>query len=229
MERISLNSSLIFNLLNLPPKYYYLNYNIFVLIYPIVFGIPFSLIATYYSFVCGYLKSLFDELTLELRGQFVEHHYQQLLEVYDRTVNVMNTLDAYFSYPAFVIVSSSMVAHFWVGCNLVFTPKENYESYLFPLTFAIFYLFLSQSIVLPASIVNAAAKLTKDEVTSLLGRIPSRYKELKIRLAVYKRDNALSLWKIYDIDKSLNVSIFGTVITYGILIATLKISQETKN
>ncbi|KAF8796828.1 hypothetical protein HNY73_001164 [Argiope bruennichi] len=229
MEQIALNASFVFNLLNFPPKYYELNYDIMFLIYPIVFGIPITLLAAYYCFVCGYLKSLLDELVLQLRDQFVEHQYQLLLEVYDRIINLMNTLDTHFSYPVFVAVSSSMAAHFWVGCNMVFTPKINYESYLFPLTFAIFYLFLSQSIMLPASTVNVAAKLAKDEVKALLGRVPSRYEELKIRLAVYQSISTLTLWKIYDIDKSLNVSIFGTVITYGILIATLKISQDAKN
>ncbi|GFU06045.1 uncharacterized protein NPIL_164581 [Nephila pilipes] len=223
MQLKFLNSSTVVRLLKVPPQYFQINLDITTLCFPITFGIPFYLLIVYYNFICGCLKSLFHEIVLQLRDKSAEYRLQQLLEAYDRTTSLMKALDYHFSYSILVVVFSSMAALFWVGCNIVFAPKLSYLSYAFPLIYGIYYLSLLVTVILAASVAVDAGKLARDAVLSLPGLIPKHYKELKIRVSNnYKRDTFLTLWKIYDIDKSLLISAFGTLLTYGILIANLK-------
>ncbi|GBN73401.1 hypothetical protein AVEN_219675-1 [Araneus ventricosus] len=92
-----------------------------------------------------------------------------------------------------------------------------------------YYLVLLSIIILPAASVNNAMKEAKDIITSLPGWFPEHYMDLKLRIRrKFKKTTGLTLWKIYVIDKSLLLSLLGTLVTYGILIGTLGTVRSSK-
>ncbi|GIY03041.1 uncharacterized protein CDAR_511441 [Caerostris darwini] len=82
----------------------------------------------------------------------------------------------------------------------------------------------------PAAAANQAAAMARERVLSLSVWFPKRYSIIKMhvrRKCMHK--TALTLWKIYRIDKSLLISAIGTLISYGILVGTLGSVQNSNN
>ncbi|GIY53296.1 hypothetical protein CEXT_670951 [Caerostris extrusa] len=94
----------------------------------------------------------------------------------------------------------------------------------------IYTFFLTLIIILIASSVNKSAELANDAILCLVERFPQRYNELNFYTHLQmKQKPSLTLWDIYKIDKSLLISVLGTLVTYGTLVGTIGSVQNLKN
>ncbi|GIX84819.1 uncharacterized protein CDAR_490551 [Caerostris darwini] len=190
------------------------------------FFVPFCL---YFLFTCCYTKVLLEKFISEFKIMVLRKDYQILLEVYHELKQVIELMDDFLSYPAFVTVISIMASLFWAGYTMVFFHNDDYASIAcLSLVIVLFssYLFM---IMLPASSVNESSAVAKEAIFSLPGYIPRHYKALKacVRKRFRQREPALTLWRIYRIDKPLLISTIGTLVTYGFLVGTLGSVQSS--
>ncbi|GIY10949.1 uncharacterized protein CEXT_219861 [Caerostris extrusa] len=82
----------------------------------------------------------------------------------------------------------------------------------------------------PAAAANQAAAKARELVLSLPAWFPKRYSIINMHVRrKFMHKTALTLWKIYRIDKSLLISAIGTLISYGILLGTLGSVQNSNN
>ncbi|GBO32828.1 hypothetical protein AVEN_219888-1 [Araneus ventricosus] len=78
------------------------------------------------------------------------------------------------------------------------------------------------TVLLPPSFSNEAAMLEKVTIISLPTFFPHQYHVLKIQVEQgFKKKMFFTVWKIYLIDRSVVVSLFGAPLIYGILLGTL--------
>ncbi|GFR25248.1 uncharacterized protein TNCT_312021 [Trichonephila clavata] len=134
----------------------------------------------------------------------------------------MESLEQFMSFSAFIFVVSSMTGMFWLSYNVLFVTKHGYVHYLSCMAGEIFLCSIIGMVIVSASSANRAADVAKEAVLSLPGRIPQYYNELKVILRKDFKDNiCLTLWKLYEIDRSLILCALGVLMNYGILIATL--------
>ncbi|GFT43277.1 uncharacterized protein TNCV_2521221 [Trichonephila clavipes] len=112
---------------------------------------------------------------------------------------------------------------------MIFTTKNDYLHYLSSVAGEMFQCSIIGMMIISASSATRAIEIAKEAVMSLPGRIPQYYNELKVILRKYCKQNVcLTLWKLYKIDRSLIISAFGVLMSYGFLIATLgTVSTQT--
>ncbi|GFR11990.1 uncharacterized protein TNCT_695821 [Trichonephila clavata] len=203
-------------------EYFVLLFDWTVITVTFVFGITFTSLSAFYGFTCYYLQLLFNAFTTHVSSLSKEFDYRLIIRHYLDLSSVMESLDDYFCYTAFVNVVFSMFGLFWINFSLMSAPKEGYLDYICPFNGEMFYLSSIGMIVLSGSAANEAFSKAKEAVLSLPGKVPQHYKNLKIILrSECKRDIKLTLWKTYTIHRSLFISTIGTLVTYGILVATL--------
>ncbi|KAF8797097.1 hypothetical protein HNY73_001401 [Argiope bruennichi] len=175
-----------------------------------------------YAFLCIEMRCLFLHITYQIQSVKSKENVYQLLHAYDELANVLSDVDSIFSYTVFVLVLSSMAGLFWSTYSLIFLQKTHLE-FITPFWFSGFYfVIVLLAVILSASETARAGNVAREWVVSLPGFFPLLYLELKIQIRKnFKREIALTLWKMYTIDRSLLFSALGTLVTYGILIATL--------
>ncbi|GFS33333.1 hypothetical protein NPIL_428281 [Nephila pilipes] len=128
------------------------------------------------------------------------------------------------------MVVSSVSGLFYVNYIMFFVPIGGYAHYLSSLSSEIFFLSLFVVIIGPASAVNEALLSTKKVLISLPRNFPQHFNELTMIIgSEFFNDVYLTLWKIYTIDRSLTISAMGTLLTYGIIIATLDTMKNPTN
>ncbi|GFY53503.1 uncharacterized protein TNIN_234621 [Trichonephila inaurata madagascariensis] len=119
-------------------------------------------------------------------------------------------------------VFMSMIGTFWGGFKLAFSATLTAEYFCKKFCLIIFDLSTHLLIMLSASFTNELTEEATKQIQCLLCRIPTDKREIKCNL---KKDlsqpNSLTLWKIYVMDRSLTISSFATLLTYGILLGTL--------
>ncbi|GFT48277.1 uncharacterized protein NPIL_308071 [Nephila pilipes] len=176
----------------------------------------------YYGFVCFQLQLIFSRLETSTENVKKNCNYGQIIYNYLELIRIVKSLDDCLNYPAFVIVLSGLLGLFYTNYDLVFVPKSGCLHY-FSITLGEIYFFtLFVMIMLSASAVNSSSAAAKEAVMSLPGKVPEHYNELKVVVrGECMRDVSLTLWKTYKIDRSLLISALGTLLTYGILVATL--------
>ncbi|GFQ88519.1 uncharacterized protein TNCT_554341 [Trichonephila clavata] len=176
----------------------------------------------YYGFACVQIQYLFNKLETRIENLKNIHNCGQVIYIYQELIRIMKSLDESLSYPAFVIVLSGLLGLFYTNCDLLFVPKEGYLVYICITLGEIYFSVLFVMVILSASAVNNSSATTKERILSLPGKIPRHYNELKMVVrSECMRDVSLTLWKIYKIDRSLLISAMGSLLTYGILVATL--------
>ncbi|GBN87247.1 hypothetical protein AVEN_266250-1 [Araneus ventricosus] len=174
-----------------------------------------------YTFLCVQMRCLFLHIANQIRSVKEDNAYQ-LLHAYDDLANVLSNIDDIFSYTAFVLVVSSMAALFRSIYSLIFLLETHFEFFILYWFSGLYYSIVLLSIIFSASEAVQAGKVARELVVSLPGFFPLRYTEMKkIVRRNFKREIVLTLWKTYTIGRSLLFSEFGTLVTYGILIATL--------
>ncbi|GFR15708.1 uncharacterized protein TNCT_515011 [Trichonephila clavata] len=129
----------------------------------------------------------------------------------------MKSLDDYLSFSAFVIVLSGLLGLFFINFELIYVPGDYLQAFFGE----IWFLVSVCMIILPASSTNSAFFTAKETIQSLPWKIPQYSTNLKgmIRSECTK-DVSLTLWKVYKVKRSLIFSAMGTLVTYGMLLAT---------
>ncbi|GBM01919.1 hypothetical protein AVEN_269532-1 [Araneus ventricosus] len=112
-----------------------------------------------------------------------------------------------------------MIRLFNVGYRLAFSPNI-FQKYFLSLLLSAFLDFLVQMmIMIPACIANEEVKHV---VQILPCWIPKNDIDLKLEFEkVFRKQKYLTVWNIYFFDRSLVITGFGTLLTYGILIGTV--------
>ncbi|CAL1286889.1 unnamed protein product [Larinioides sclopetarius] len=215
-------SSIVLKMFNDPLRYCSVIQNIMLILFPLVLGGVLVIFTAFYSFTCIYFYLLYSRLNslLRLVNDLKECH--RLILAYEGIVNVVTALDDQISYAAFITVLSSLAGIFRASFVLIFETKISSMTSIYYSSAGLLYLAVFLSATLSASFATQEGGIARDLVESLPGKFPVHYKELKVLLRKYsKREVVLTLWKMYTIERSILLSASGTLVTYGILIATL--------
>ncbi|GBM03299.1 hypothetical protein AVEN_142579-1 [Araneus ventricosus] len=131
--------------------------------------------------------------------------------------------DDFLSYPVFVAVTDSMVGFFRSCCIVLSLYKSNHLSITtINVIIGMNSIFLLMLMV-PAASTNETARAARKLIGSLPGCFPQRSKEINLLLLrIFKDEPALTLAKVYRIEKSLLISAIGSLVTYGFLVGTFE-------
>ncbi|GFY74808.1 uncharacterized protein TNIN_423371 [Trichonephila inaurata madagascariensis] len=180
--------------------------------------------------MCVHLRLFYSQLISELQNLNVLHECQRLLQAYEAITSTITSLDDHFSYSAFITVLSSMAGIFRASYVLIFDRRAKATTYIYYCVALSLYMYVFLSMILAASAATLKGRNARELIISLPGKFPSHYKKLKMILRNnFKSDIVLTLWKMYVIERSILISACGTLVTYGILIATLGNVQVPKD
>ncbi|GIY88590.1 uncharacterized protein CEXT_663681 [Caerostris extrusa] len=190
----------------------------------------FAVLPGYYCFVCCCMKTFFVHFVRKSKILITRQEYRRILKIYKEMNETMIMVDNFMSLPIFVSVVNILVTLFWLGYSFAFMPNVNSATSIFVAMGFIQYFVLLLITLPPAAAVNHAAARARETVLSLPGWFPKRYSIIKMYVRRrFMHKTALTLWKIYRIDKSLLISAIGTLISYGILFGTLGSVQNSNN
>ncbi|GBM44735.1 hypothetical protein AVEN_103198-1 [Araneus ventricosus] len=115
-----------------------------------------------------------------------------------------------------------MFALFWYTYTFAFFKQGDYYSYILLVSGIVYYFLIFLSIILSAAAVNEAAEMAKSKIMFMECWIPQSCRDSKIYLRQKLKPKVeMTLWKIYNVDKSLLISSLGSLLTYGMLLGTL--------
>ncbi|GIX67462.1 uncharacterized protein CDAR_110421 [Caerostris darwini] len=188
--------------------FYFISYNIV------------SLFVVYYSLTCTLLQDLYDNLLDQLNNDNLSEEMEKLLEVNELMTTTIRNIDECFSFQAFVATLLNLVGLFWTGYRIAFLTSNLDHSFLLICPFV--YL-LSHHLLL---LISASKTNEKAAKAKLITQCLLRNCRLETRRRIkYEKNIALesnlTAWKIYVFDRSLIITSFGCLLTYGILLATL--------
>ncbi|GFT24751.1 uncharacterized protein NPIL_194601 [Nephila pilipes] len=223
-------SQFLLNMFDDPSRYCLVIRDFSKLMIPFVLGGLLEAFSVFYTFTCVCIFLLYKQLTTQLRNVKDFQDCYRLLHAYEEIVNAIALLDDHLSYSAFVTFLSSMAGIFRVNYALIFAEESYSMTLIYSGISGIMYLNMFLSITLSASAVTEEGRIARDLIISLPRKFQPHYRELKRILGCnFKREVVPTLWKMYTIEKSILISAFGTLLTYGILIATLGNVQIPKN
>ncbi|GFU06027.1 uncharacterized protein NPIL_164511 [Nephila pilipes] len=186
----------------------------------------FSTLTGYYCFVSWCGKLFYSDLLIESKTYIMQQNYQIILQIYQEISHSMNFADEFLSYPAFILVLSSMSGLFSFTYMFILISEKDWANYVFIFGLIVYNFIILLMVILPAAAANHMATLANDLITSLPGWFPERYLELNVCICQkFKTKVSLTLWNIYKIENSLLLSALGTLVTYGCLIGNIRISQ----
>ncbi|GFS33343.1 uncharacterized protein NPIL_428331 [Nephila pilipes] len=178
------------------------------------------------SLICSLFRNLFEHLLTKLNRKLESNvlaaDFKDLIFKYNEVVKCLNNMDKEWSPLAFFAVFACMTGLFR-GCYLMaFYSNITQARFYSLLGFTSIGLWTMLLILVSASVTNELSRKTKNLFFRLTHRITSPFEEIKRHLKeCLTRENRLTLWNIYIVDKSLIISSFGTLLTYGILLGTL--------
>ncbi|GFY66998.1 uncharacterized protein TNIN_291981 [Trichonephila inaurata madagascariensis] len=184
--------------------------------------IVLSLFSMYYSLTCNFIRVLLKHVLERMEGDFFPGDLENIFLAYGDIARYMRSMDEHFSMPVFFTVFFTMTGLFWGGYRIAFhsgITKMYFLSLIIPL---IFYLSIQLMIMVSASSTNELANEVRCVIQCLpYGNPPQDPKRIFKLKKDLNRDNSLTLWKVYVMDRSLVITSIGTLLTYGILIGTL--------
>ncbi|GIY15229.1 hypothetical protein CDAR_537991 [Caerostris darwini] len=159
---------------------------------------------------------LFDQLTNNDPNEEIE----KLLEIYEILATALRSIDELFSFPAFLANLLNLFGLFWTGYRIAFLTNVH-EGSFYLISPVIYHLSQHLLLMISASMTNEKAAKAKLIIQCLL-----RYCHLKTRKKIkYEKrialESNLTSWKIYVFDRSLLITSFSCLLTYGILLGTL--------
>ncbi|GBO45078.1 hypothetical protein AVEN_212289-1 [Araneus ventricosus] len=168
------------------------------------------------------MKIFFEEFVSKSRYLIAQNDYRAILKTYKELIETIVLADNVMSYPMFTEIIVSMLQLFWFSFIFVSMAEGDFKTYV-SITVALIQGFAIMLMVfLPAAFTNEAAIIARDTVVTLPTWFPQHYTSLKKTVRQrYLKKVALSLWKIYIIDKPLIFTALGTLLTYGVLLGTL--------
>ncbi|GFS33345.1 uncharacterized protein NPIL_428341 [Nephila pilipes] len=174
------------------------------------------------SLVRDLFKHLLDKLSRELNCNVQSEDFKDLIFIYSDIVKYLNNMDKNWSPLVFISVITAMTRVFRGSYFLTFDSNITQARFSTLLVFTCISLWHMLLILVSASITNELSCKTKNLFLRLKHRITSPNEEIKRHLKeCLTPENRLTLWNIYVVDKSLIISSFGTLLTYGILLGTL--------
>ncbi|GIY77734.1 uncharacterized protein CEXT_324621 [Caerostris extrusa] len=115
-----------------------------------------------------------------------------------------------------------MFSVFWNAYSIVFSPINIQEVYFSKVSTGCFHLLTQQFAMISAALTNEMASQAQNVMKRLPYKLPMHYEEIKSKIKKnFIRDNSLTLWKFYVLDRSISIASIGTLLTYGILLGTL--------
>ncbi|GFS33359.1 uncharacterized protein NPIL_428391 [Nephila pilipes] len=217
---LKMNSTI--NFLKIEPSYYLLVFRAIAWLDYFIRCSILSFFTLYYSLVCSFIRHILRLLLKQLKVDCLPDHLKEVLYIYADTTNCVERMDKEFSLPVCLIVLMCMIGVFWGGYRVVFQKNMTTENLLPLLYCAIFYSFLLILIISSAALTNESINETKTFMHSLKCKIPLLFQEIDLNCTRnVLHSSSLTLWKIYEIDRSLLFSCIGALLTYGILIGTL--------
>ncbi|GBO32459.1 hypothetical protein AVEN_191932-1 [Araneus ventricosus] len=185
----------------------------------------FLSVTAYYLFICKCLESFHREFAYRSHALITKNSQQRLLIVYREVNETTAFADDILSYPAFTTVLNGMIGlfsfayHFIYHLNFMFL--SNYIWLVTHIAGIILYSTFLLVIMLSGAGVNQAARISMETSEDLLWRFPENFAKLMKILRKRSSFAALTLWKIYTIEKSLFISAIGSLVTYGCLLGTM--------
>ncbi|GIY71831.1 uncharacterized protein CDAR_312221 [Caerostris darwini] len=166
------------------------------------------------------MQDLYDDLLDRLNSDHSTEEMEKLFEVYGSLTTTLRRVDESFSFPAFLANLLYLHGLFWTGYKIAFLNNVHEHSF-YLICPAIYY--LSHHLLLMISATTANEKAGK---AKLMIQCHLRHCHLETRMKIkYEKnialENNLTSWKIYVFDRSLLISSFGCLLTYGILLGTL--------
>ncbi|GFR18100.1 uncharacterized protein TNCT_475471 [Trichonephila clavata] len=181
-----------------------------------------SVLAVFYSFTCKCIRDLTQCLLEQVNKNYFSEEIETLISLHVDIIRCIRYMDSNFSYFAFVTVFMSMIGTFWGGYKLAFCETLTTEYFFSKFCLMLFNFSIQLLIMLSASFTNELTEEATKQIQCLLCRVPSDKREMKCNLKKdLTRPNTLTLWKIYVMDRSLIISSFATLLTYGILLGSL--------
>ncbi|GFY49322.1 uncharacterized protein TNIN_373641 [Trichonephila inaurata madagascariensis] len=182
--------------------------------------IALSVFVTYYSLTCSFVRDVFKCLLVQMHRFESSNDFKMLHSTYECIMKKLNYMDSEFSFLAFVTILINTSSLFWDVYRLAFY-KNTASGYVLYTLSGIFFLVL----LLQLMISGCASNELANEVRVLIQCLPRKSVENEQNINFFKKtllqDNGLTLWKIYVMDRSLVISLFGTLLSYGILLGTL--------
>ncbi|GBL97571.1 hypothetical protein AVEN_163016-1 [Araneus ventricosus] len=176
------------------------------------------------------MKKIWSEFVLKSQSLVGNLENQSILNIYEEATDVMAFADNFLSYYAFIFIMVSMYGLFWFTYIFAISISEDYYSYIFIVFGMAYHMLVLLSVILPAAAVNEAAEMSKSNILFMKSWIPKFCRDSKIYLRQKLRPKVeMTLWKIYKVDKSFLISLFGTLLTYGMLLGTLGSVRNQKN
>ncbi|KAG8194935.1 hypothetical protein JTE90_021396 [Oedothorax gibbosus] len=192
------------------------------LVAPVVMLVLLTSFVSFYSNVCAILKYLFGQLVEELQKSDIEEEYLRLLHIYREIINVMSIVEEHFSFPVCATMLTTMGGLFRTSYVVMFQADMDYPKYFYSLITGFAYGYSLVNLIVRASEANRYAEMARGAVVRLPGVLPKHYRQLKLVIRKeFKGKTVLTFWRIYVIDRSMLLSVLGTLATYGILVATL--------
>ncbi|GIY94889.1 uncharacterized protein CEXT_250021 [Caerostris extrusa] len=166
------------------------------------------------------MQDLYDDLLDRLNNDHYTEEVEKLFGVYGSLATALRSMDESFSFTAFLANLLYLHGLFWTGYKIAFL--NNVHEHSFYLICPVIY-YLSHHLLLMISASTANEKAGK---AKLLMQCLLRHCHLETRMKIkYEKNIALesnlTSWKIYVFNRSLLISSFGCLLTYGILLGTL--------
>ncbi|GIX81303.1 uncharacterized protein CEXT_532241 [Caerostris extrusa] len=163
------------------------------------------------------MQDIFNHLLYQHNNDPSIEETKRLLEIYESISKATRKFDECFSFPTFIATVMNLSALFWTGYSVVFVTDTS----LYVIAPVIYFLSHHLLLMISASMANEKVVEAKLIIKCLL-----RHCHLQTRMKIkYEKNMALksnlTLWKIYVFDRSLLITSFGCLLTYGILFATL--------
>ncbi|GBN99163.1 hypothetical protein AVEN_198638-1 [Araneus ventricosus] len=170
----------------------------------------------FYMLVCILSRIIFQHIRDNLGLVRVLEDFQKLVTLHEHTLNNLEYFDKNFSFSFFITILLTMIGIFRCGYSVAFIDDNPTLLNAYSISSMFLYMLYQLLLMIAGSITNEA---TNDTSNVLKNRYNKDFKSPK--LEVDFSQNSLTIWKIYKLDRSLIISSFGTLLTFGILLGTL--------
>ncbi|KAF8788870.1 hypothetical protein HNY73_006864 [Argiope bruennichi] len=181
----------------------------------------YSLFSTYYIFTCRVIRFLLRRLLDEIQKTNKPEIIQKYLNLYEESMKMFHNFDKQFSFLAFDLVILCMINLFRAGYALAFIVREKDVEFYALISSLIFYLLVQMTQMISGIKTNESAHNVRNNIQNLFKKLCKTTPEMFKLDVDLPPAPTLSLWKMYEFDRSLVIASVGTLLTYGILLGTL--------
>ncbi|GBM79424.1 hypothetical protein AVEN_213283-1 [Araneus ventricosus] len=210
-------------MMSLNPWYIFLVIQMVELVFFHIASSVILLFVIYYTQTCRYLRILYKRFICQFNERCSLEELKWMICASRNINNFVGIFDKNLSFHALIAVLFCMIGTFWCGyCLMVFSENMDYEYFFTLMIPSCACLSLQLLIMISGLMVNEMvirSNCTSQKLRSI--KLESSKKVISILSKNFTQENRMTLWKIYPFDRSLIVASLGTLLTYGILFATL--------